>query len=250
MVGSSVINAMFPVHAFQPLQYRHVAVTTLVVAAHAGVLWLAHTALQNRPAEVLIPAQVIMELAQAVPQPLPSPAPAPTPAPQQPVKNRAVQRPTLAPQPAKAEVPAPVPAKEPSPVAPLGATAENAPQAAPATAAQSAPAVSVAAAPAVPAAPAAPRIELPSTQADYLNNPKPPYPPLSKRLREEGKVVVSVLIEPDGTASKAEIRTSSGFDRLDQTALQTVLRWRYVPGKRNGTPEAMWFNVPINFVLE
>ena len=59
-----------------------------------------------------------------------------------------------------------------------------------------------------------------------------------------------VLIEADGTASKAEIRTSSGYERLDQTALQTVLRWRYVPGKRNGVAEAMWFNVPINFVLE
>jgi protein TonB len=29
-----------------------------------------------------------------------------------------------------------------------------------------------------------------------------------------------------------------------------VRSWRYVPGKRNGTAEAMWFNVPINFVLE
>jgi periplasmic protein TonB len=29
-----------------------------------------------------------------------------------------------------------------------------------------------------------------------------------------------------------------------------VLRWRYVPGKRNGVPEGMWFNVPISFVLE
>ena len=53
-----------------------------------------------------------------------------------------------------------------------------------------------------------------------------------------------------GSASKAEIRTSSGYERLDQTALQTVLKWRYVPGKRAGVPEAMWFNIPINFVLE
>jgi protein TonB len=29
-----------------------------------------------------------------------------------------------------------------------------------------------------------------------------------------------------------------------------VLRWRYVPARRNGVPEAMWFNVPINFILE
>jgi protein TonB len=93
-------------------------------------------------------------------------------------------------------------------------------------------------------------VELPSSSADYLNNPRPPYPALSKRMGEQGKVVVRVFIETNGTASKAEVRTSSGFDRLDQTAVQTVLRWRYVPGKRNGVAEAMWFNIPINFVLE
>jgi len=91
---------------------------------------------------------------------------------------------------------------------------------------------------------------LPSSDADYLANPRPAYPPLSKRLGEQGKVVVRVLIGTDGTAQKAEIRTSSGFDRLDQAALATVQRWRYVPGKRDGVPEAMWFNIPINFVLE
>jgi periplasmic protein TonB len=109
--------------------------------------------------------------------------------------------------------------------------------------------VATAAAP-VGAPPAPARIDLPSTNADYLNNPRPPYPPLSKRLGEQGKVVVRVLIDADGLASQAEIRSSSGYDRLDQTALQTVLRWRYVPGKRNGIAEAMWFNVPIQFVLE
>ena len=35
-----------------------------------------------------------------------------------------------------------------------------------------------------------------------------------------------------------------------QAALATVQRWRYVPGKRAGVPEAMWFNVPIRFVLD
>lgn len=91
---------------------------------------------------------------------------------------------------------------------------------------------------------------MPSTSADYLQNPKPPYPPISKRLGEQGKVVVRVLIGTDGTAQRAEVAESSGFDRLDQAALATVLKWRYVPGKRGGVPEAMWFRVPINFVLE
>jgi TonB family protein len=85
---------------------------------------------------------------------------------------------------------------------------------------------------------------------DYLNNRPPPYPALSKRLGEQGKVVVRVFIDTDGNATQAEIRTSSGYDRLDQTALKTAQAWKYVPGKVNGEPKAMWFNVPINFVLE
>ncbi|MDP3137817.1 MAG: energy transducer TonB, partial [Burkholderiaceae bacterium] len=52
-------------------------------------------------------------------------------------------------------------------------------------------------------------------------------------------------------AKEARVTRSSGFERLDQAALNAVLRdWRFVPGKRGGVPEAMWFNVPINFVLE
>jgi protein TonB len=96
----------------------------------------------------------------------------------------------------------------------------------------------------------APALEPPSSDAQYLRNPKPVYPALSKRLGEQGKVVIRVLIGADGSAQKAEVQQSSGFERLDQAALQTVLSWRFVPGKRGGVPEAMWFNVPINFLLE
>lgn len=110
--------------------------------------------------------------------------------------------------------------------------------------------VAVAAPVAPPAPPAPPRIDLPSSNADYLNNRPPPYPSLSKRLGEQGKVVVRVFIGTDGLASQAEIRSSSGYDRLDQTALKTALTWKYVPGKVNGEAKAMWFNVPIHFVLE
>ena len=114
-------------------------------------------------------------------------------------------------------------------------------------------------APATPSAPAAassaskpapPSLVLPSTDADYLNNPPPAYPRLSKRMGEQGTVIVRVFIGLQGTAEQAEIRTSSGYDRLDKAALETVQRWRYVPGKRHGNPEAMWFNVPVRFVLE
>ena len=59
-----------------------------------------------------------------------------------------------------------------------------------------------------------------------------------------------VLIGIDGTPQKVEISKSSGFDRLDRQAQEAVMRWRFVPGKRNGVPETMWNLVPVNFVLE
>jgi protein TonB len=83
-----------------------------------------------------------------------------------------------------------------------------------------------------------------------LNNPKPAYPKQSRRLNEQGQVLIRVFVAADGSPQQGEIKTSSGFDRLDQEALRTVMRWRFVPGQRFGTPEAMWFNVPVNFVLE
>jgi len=93
-------------------------------------------------------------------------------------------------------------------------------------------------------------IVMPSSSASYLNNPKPPYPAISRRLNEQGVVMIRVLINTDGRAEQTELFKSSGYTRLDDSALKTVSTWRFVPGTTNGVPQAMWFNVPVNFVLE
>jgi len=94
-----------------------------------------------------------------------------------------------------------------------------------------------------------PEVRLPSSHANYLNNPQPPYPALSLRLHESGKVVVRVLIGKNGQALRGEVFQSSGFDRLDNSALNAVLAWRYVPGKVDGQAQDMWFDIPISFKL-
>lgn len=101
--------------------------------------------------------------------------------------------------------------------------------------------------PAVPTTPAT--AVLPSSNADYLNNPAPSYPAISRRLGEQGKVIVRVLIGKDGKPQQGDIHQSSGYTRLDQAALRAVMGWRYVPGQRDGLAQDMWFNVPINFAL-
>lgn len=102
--------------------------------------------------------------------------------------------------------------------------------------------------PDVPAAP--PTVALPSSNADYLNNPAPAYPALSRRLGEQGKVVIRVLIDKHGKPQQGDIRQSSGHSRLDQAALHAVMNWRYVPGRRDRVAQDMWFNVPVHFALE
>ncbi|MDX2218780.1 MAG: TonB family protein [Burkholderiales bacterium] len=94
-----------------------------------------------------------------------------------------------------------------------------------------------------------PKIQLPSSTADYFSNPAPAYPPLSKRLQEQGRVLLYVLVDAQGAPLKVELKSGSGFSRLDEAALDVVQRWKFVPGTRNGVPESMWVEVPIEFRL-
>ncbi len=221
---------------------RNLVIASSVVLLHVGALWALQSGLLRRAVEIVVPAEVLSDFITPPAPKVDVPKPRPAPAPPAPQPRQAVQRPALPPAPQPLAIADPTPA----PNAPTGVLTPQPP--APPIAAPVAPPAPVSVAP--PAPPAPPKVELPSSDADYLNNPKPAYPSLSKRLGEQGKVVVRVLIGVDGTAQKAEVRSSSGFERLDQAALATVLKWRYAPGKRAGVPEAMWFNVPLNFVLE
>lgn len=90
----------------------------------------------------------------------------------------------------------------------------------------------------------------PVTHANFLLNPPPSYPKQSRRLGEQGRVVLAVEIDINGAASQAMISMSSGYPRLDRVALETVLKWRFIAGKKDGIHQKMWVNIPINFVLE
>lgn len=86
--------------------------------------------------------------------------------------------------------------------------------------------------------------------ADYLQNPPPAYPSMSKRLREEGKVILRVHVEVSGRPGQIEIKTSSGSPRLDQAALEAVTRWKFIAARRGDEVVAAWVLVPIIFNLK
>jgi protein TonB len=86
--------------------------------------------------------------------------------------------------------------------------------------------------------------------ADYLNNPAPSYPQLSRRMREEGKVVLRVVVAADGAPRHIEISQGSGSERLDKAARSAVERWRFVPARQGDRAIEAAVLVPIIFKLE
>jgi periplasmic protein TonB len=110
----------------------------------------------------------------------------------------------------------------------------------------------------LPAPPAAPPTSPPAVasisparfDAAYLDNPRPNYPSISRRRGEEGKVLLRVLVSPDGLAATVNIEKSSNFERLDEAARQAISRWRFVPARRGDKNIEASVIVPFVFRLD
>jgi len=214
------------------------AVVSLVVLMHVGGLWALQNGLLRRAVEIIVPVQVLADFID-----LPQPQVEPVPPPPQPRPEPPRPRPVTPRAPVPAPQPTPQPVAEAAPQAPIEVAAPFAPDPPPV------PATTASSAAPSEAPPAPPVIVLPTSSAAYLNNPPPTYPPVSVRLNEQGTVHLRAYIGTDGKASRVTVVRSSGFPRLDQAAVESVHRWGFVPGTRNGNPEPMWVEMPVLFRL-
>lgn len=202
--------------------------------AHAAMLAaVLHVSPQARQTfGEIVQASLIAPQAKPLPKPAEPPRPIPPRKPQAPRVLPSAPAPALAAAPAIEPSPASfvvtAPPVDPVPEPPAPAPADPAP--------------------ATVAAPAPPLIP-PVFNADYLDNPPPQYPPMSRRLGETGRVLLRVFVSADGRAERVEIRVSSGFGRLDDAARDAVARWRFVPARRGEAQVAAWVQVPIVFVM-
>jgi protein TonB len=195
----------------------------LVIGAHAGVfaaVLLAPSA--PKPIEIVMPTiqgTIVMSQPEETPPP-PEPPPPPPPEPK----------------------PEPKPLPKPPPKAPPSERAVKAPEPPPPPPVQE---------PAEPkqAEPAPQPVLPPRAEAGQLSNPAPVYPNLSRRLREEGIVVLEILIKADGTVGEIKIKSSSGYKRLDDTAVKAVKQWRYHPATQGGSKIDFWYEQPVEFNL-
>ena len=124
------------------------------------------------------------------------------------------------------------------------------PVAAPSPQPQTGPAITADASPPLSRSAAATADQPPRFDLAYLRNPPPPYPPLSRRMKEEGRVVLRVRVDPKGEVEEVEIAASSGHPRLDQAALAAVRHWRFSPARSGERTVPGWALVPVTFQLE
>lgn len=189
----------------------------------------------------LIPAPdrmvtLFAELISAPPPATPKPVSEPVPAKLQPAKKpetkpKQERLVTKAPVTQKQEQTAPLPQPSPTPVA--EAAKEPAVAAAPPTQ--------------LPIEPIKLSSEL-SVSCPKLTSPE--YPAISRRMGEEGKLVLRVELDEQGRIAAAKVINSSGYERLDNAALAAVKSWQCNPSLRDGQPVRAVALQPFNFVLQ
>jgi TonB family protein len=84
----------------------------------------------------------------------------------------------------------------------------------------------------------------------YSENPKPPYPLEARNKGYQGRVLLKVEVLPDGRVGEIELKESSGYEVLDQSALATVKKWRFIPARKGKVTISCWVNIPITFQLK
>ncbi|MCQ8896692.1 energy transducer TonB [Limnobacter humi] len=222
-------KTMPPAHQAEPPQ---ALILGSVVLVHLLVLlWVGRQVHIAQPTLTQPSVEGVLIAIEPAPKASATPQPAP---PKDVVKPKPAAKPVKQEQP-KPSTPAIAPAIAPEPAPLTAATAPAQPQAQ---------AVS-------PSAPPqdTQTITPPRTDAAHLNNPPPAYPALSRRLGEQGRVLVDVYILPDGSVGDLKLNKSSGFGRLDDAAMTAVKQWKFVPAKRGGQPIAFWYVQPVSFVL-
>jgi len=187
----------------------------VVAALHVAVIYGLVTNLAQRTIDV-VRAPIETHI-------LPPDAPVPPPAP--PAPKLAPPPPLYVPPPVVQIAPPPVPSRAVTAVTPVKPPEPAPPIAVPRTAA--------------PAAHQAVRVQ---PRLDPARSRDPEYPAASKRLGEQGSLIVQVLVDPDGRPRDVRLIESCGSPRLDQAALAGIRSsYRFIPGTLDGKPEAQWF---------
>lgn len=213
----------------------------LIVVMHVLFFYAMQSGLPRQAAQAM-PRELFVSLITPEPASAPVPLPeAPTPPAAKPKTVPVVKKPVTAPRPiAPAAKPTPLPQSVEIPVATAAPSIDP-----PHPAAHSAPA-----APPAATAPAAPALPKTVSGVEYVQAPQPEYPAIARRMGEEGKVILRILVNEQGQPARIEVRQSSGYARLDDAARRAASRALFKPHLEDGRAVAVYALIPINFSIQ
>ncbi len=92
-----------------------------------------------------------------------------------------------------------------------------------------------------------------NSKVDYklgsVNNPHPPYPLIARKRGLEGKLILDVKVNKDGTVNNVVVKKSSGHQILDNVSKKTIKDWMFTPAQKYGNAIEDSVLVPIRFIL-
>ncbi|HEY4071505.1 MAG TPA: TonB family protein [Herbaspirillum sp.] len=227
---NAILSARMPVTPFHIWkQVKRIGPLGAIILLHIAFFYALESGLIKKATDAL-PKEVFVSL--ITPEHAPEPAP-PKEAPKPIPKTVPIVKKTVAPPLPVINTPSPTavtaPPSPPQPEAPVAAAPEPSP------------------APA-PAAPAVPKTI--TSGVEYIQKPQAEYPAASKRMGEEGTVILHVLVNEKGRAESVEVQKSSGSPRLDEAGRQAARRALFKPYTEDGKAIRVYANVPITFKLE
>lgn len=104
--------------------------------------------------------------------------------------------------------------------------------------------------PVAPSSPPAPVVMSSELSLACPQRTPPNYPANSRRMGEQGRVVLRVELDETGRITSARVTESSGFKRLDEAGLEAVKSWRCNAATRNGEAVRAVALQPFDFILE
>jgi len=81
-----------------------------------------------------------------------------------------------------------------------------------------------------------------------IYDPDPEYSDEARKAKYQGRVVLSIIVDPSGHPRSIYVARSLGMG-LDEKAIEAVQKWKFSPGMKDGYPVAVQVNVEVKFRL-
>lgn len=235
-----------------PAQGQHtysliLAAIALSVCSHL-VMWLSWQTKSNSLPPIVKPAQLIEVVLTTAPAAKSEPT--------------VITKPALATEPAKPQPPAIVAKPKPKPITPKPKpalkpkplpipTLPDVASVTPPVASVTEKAVNVEPTPTKAESATPPAVTESLVKADYkspsLNNPPTHYPRIAQTRQWEGTVILEIRVLASGEAGEVKIVQSSGHEILDESAVEQVKAWHFIPAHKGDKSVDDWVRVPITF---